>query len=47
MRRLLPPSQMRRDADEGLVKDEIVDELLMISREDGQLVDDRKYTNIV
>jgi hypothetical protein len=38
---------MRRDADEGLVKDEIVDELLMISREVGQLVDDRKYTNIV
>jgi hypothetical protein len=38
---------MRRDADEGLVKDEVVDELLMVSREDGQLVDGRKYTNIV
>ena len=47
MRRLLPPSQMRRDADEGLVKDEVVDELLMVSREDGQLVDGRKYTKIV
>ena len=34
---------MRRDADEGLVKDEVVDELLMVSREDGNLQEIYQY----
>ena len=43
MRRLLPPSQMRRHADEGLVKDEVVNELLMVSREDENLQEMYQY----